>query len=144
MTVVLGEQFEMMSSDGSQIRIDSDTVKELLQRLVDEGTITQETSESCFKTIYMHTVRTNRRDSALKPKWIAPTLGANATPEMIVDQLGDVREKMKSLEKTEGFLKEALAVKLAKIEAVSKGVKLAGDDYTFPIEEGGFSTDNAG
>jgi hypothetical protein len=108
MPAIQGDQFECFAYTGQQTRLNTDATKTLLQRLVDEGKITQEESESCFKTIDTLTIKSARRDVSLKTKWVAPTLGPNTTPEKIADDLGAVRERIKLDQKTEGFLKEAI------------------------------------
>ncbi len=115
MAITVGEQFECMVSESQQVRLDTENVKKLLDSLLLRKLITQEESESCFMTLDIKTVKTNRRDASLKPKWVAPTLGPNATPEMIVDQLGEVRERMNNDKKTEGFLKEGYNTRMAQL-----------------------------
>lgn len=112
MSYAKGDLFETLISDGEQVRIDTDKVKTLLQSLVDNGRLTAEEKTQYFKTIPTTTVKTTRIDISLKAKWVAPSLGANTTPEFITDQLGAVRERIKDDQRTEGFLKEALKSKL--------------------------------
>ena len=41
-------------------------------------------------------------------KFVPPTLGGNITPEMLVDELGEAKEKKAYWEKAEAFYKEAM------------------------------------
>ncbi len=141
MTMVRGEQFECMSYEVPRTLLNQTFVKELIQRLVDEGKISDEEARSCYVSSSALTIKTARIDVALKPKWVAPSLGANATPEFIVDQLGTVRERMANDKKTEGFLKEALKSKanMDGTDAPPTNAAIEEDG-----EDGGFSTDNPG
>jgi hypothetical protein len=117
MALIDAENFEMMSSDTTQVRIDGDAVKELLERLLLAGVITEEEKAACFKEISFVTIKTNRKDKTKKPKFVPPNLGPNTTPERVVDMLGENREKKKDLEKEEGMLKDYLQAKVIKPEA---------------------------
>lgn len=116
MALIDAEDFEMMSTDTTQVRIDSDAVKDLLDRLVLAEVITEEEKAACFKEISFVTIKTNRKDRSKKPKWVPPKLGANATPEMVVDMLGECREKAADLKKEEGMYKDYLQEKVIKPE----------------------------
>ena len=116
MAVIDAENFEMMSTSTTQVRIDGDAVKELLERLVLAGQITEAEKAACFKEISFETIKTNRKDKSKKPKFVAPVLGANITPEAVVDMLGECREKAKDLEKEEGIYKDWLKAKVIKPE----------------------------
>ncbi len=106
-----GEDFEMMSSETTQVRIDGDAVKALLERLVLAEVITEKESQACFKEISFTTIKTARKDSSKKPKFIPPNL-KNATPVGVVDMLGGVREKKKDLEKEEEIYKDWLKTQI--------------------------------
>lgn len=101
MAVIRGEMFEAMSSETAQDRIDSSKVRALL---------TQEQLDTVMKTITFTTVKTSRY-SGEKAKFTMPNL-ANATPEGLVDMLGEVREQIKDLQKLEGIYKDALAARM--------------------------------
>jgi hypothetical protein len=45
----------------------------------------------------------------------------NATPGMLIDEIGVVREQMSSLKKTEGFLKQALTARLEEGQTIVEG-----------------------
>lgn len=111
-----GEEFEMMSTDTTQVRIDGDAVKMLLDDLLALGKITEEQKEACFKEISFETIKTNRKDKSKKPKFIPPKFGPNTTPGGVVDMLGECREKAADLKKEEGMLKDWLKANITKPE----------------------------
>ena len=51
---------------------------------------------------------------------------SNATPEMLIDELGEVRDKIKVLKKYEGLYKDALLARLEEGEVTVEGEKYAG------------------
>jgi hypothetical protein len=117
MALIDAENFEMMSSDTTQVRIDGDAVKDLLDRLLLAEVITEEEKNACFKEISFVTIKTSRKDKNKKLKFDPPKLnGANITPEAVVDMLGECREKKKNLETEEGMYKEYLQARVIKPE----------------------------
>lgn len=70
-----------------------------------------ETLKTLITVGEQETLRVTRLGVKPKSTWKAPNLD-NATPGGLADQLGDVREQIKELEKTEGFLKEALKARM--------------------------------
>jgi len=115
MAVLEAEDFEMMSTTTTQVRVDGDAVKDLLARLVLAEKITEAEAAGCFKEISFETIKTARKDKAKKSKFVPPNL-ANATPSGVVDMLGLVREKTKDLEKEEGILKDWIKDKVIRPE----------------------------
>lgn len=101
MAVTRGEKYEAMTSEVSQDRIDADAVRALLS---------PEDVLKVTKTITFAQIKTNRHTGE-KPKFVMPNL-ANATPEGLVDMLGETREQIKDLQKLEGIYKEALQARL--------------------------------
>ena len=101
MATCRGEKFEMMTSTVLQDRINSDAVRELLS---------PEDVLKVTKTIEMTQVKTSRY-AGEKAKFVMPNL-SNATPEGLVDMLGELREAKKDLEKLEGIYKNALMARL--------------------------------
>lgn len=101
MAIIKGEKFEAMTVPVSQDRIDSNKVKELL---------TPEQLLGVVKTITFTQIKCARHTGE-KPKFVMPNFG-NATPEGLVDMLGEVREQIKDLQKLEGLYKDALDARL--------------------------------
>ncbi len=102
MTILSGEDFEMLIQDVTQERLDSEKVRSLL---------TQEQLQQVYKTIEFKQFKTARKDKKKKPTFRMPNL-ANATPEGLVDMLGKVREEIKELQKLEGIYKETLQARM--------------------------------
>lgn len=101
MSTVTGESFEALVMKVTQERLDSEKIKELLD---------PEQLRSVTKVIEFAQIKCNRINGD-KPKFKVPNL-ANATPEGLVDMLGEVREQMKDLKKLEGIYKEALEARM--------------------------------
>jgi len=121
MAILVSDTYQSMTSSVTQNRINTDEVKLLLEDLLSAGKITQEQASACFKDISFDVLKITRKDGiAPKEKWVAPTLGANVTPEGLLEMLGDVREKKGDLEKDEKFLSEAFK---ARVKARESGVK---------------------
>lgn len=136
MTAKTGEAFEMVSSATTQVRLDGDAVKTLLERLIAEGKITLEESQGCFKQISFETVRTTRLYAANKPTYEPPKFGPNITAAGLVDMLGETREKQKILEKDEGIIKVALAARIAAEAMPLSSPSVAGAAKSTPEEDG--------
>jgi hypothetical protein len=117
MAVRSAEDFDMITFEQTQTRLNGDAVKGLLERLVGANTITPEEYQSCFKDISFTVVSTKRKDRAKKPKYIPPVLD-NITIIGLCDQLGLTREKMSDLKKDEGIYKERLKFELAQLGEV--------------------------
>jgi hypothetical protein len=96
-----GEVFEARITEVNQDRLDNNAVKELL---------TEEQLKSVTKTISFKQMRVTRI-SGEKPEFKMPNLD-NATPEGLVDMLGDIKEQIKDLEKLEGIYKTALEARM--------------------------------
>lgn len=111
MATLSGDDFECISYVQESMRLDTDYVKALLERLANEGKIKPEEYMAAFKTTNSEYVTTKRKDPSLKQKWEMPKLGENITPEALVDFLGVTREKLANLKKDEGFYKEAVRVR---------------------------------
>lgn len=111
MAVKSGEDFEMISFDSTQVRIDGEAVKALLATLQEKGLILPEQAMACYKEIKMHTVKTERKDKAKALPFKMPEL-ANATDMGLVDMLGQTRERIKHDKKLEGVYKAALEARL--------------------------------
>lgn len=101
MAIVAGEKFEAMIVEVSQDRLDNDKVR---------STLTAQQLLECTKTITFSQTKLNRI-SGKKSEFRMPNL-ANATPEGLVDMLGDIREQMKDLKKLEGIYATALAARM--------------------------------
>jgi polyhydroxyalkanoate synthesis regulator phasin len=120
MAVLEAEDFELSTTSGFQTRLDTEAVKALLDQLVMQGKITEDQVKACYKDIPMNVIRTSRRDTAKKPKFVPPNL-TQATPVGVVDMLGSVREQKKILEQEEGVYKEWLQANYLKpLEAAAK------------------------
>lgn len=104
-----GENFSLNVTSQTQVRLDNDKVKALL---------TAEQQKECSKEIHMTVMKTTRINGQ-KRDFVMPSL-ANATPEGLVDMLGEVREQINDLKKYEGIYKEALTARLADDAAKSK------------------------
>lgn len=115
MTIKTGEKFEVMTSITEQVRLDGEAVKDLLTVLERAGMITPEQHKSCYKTISFTVVKTNYIRNEDKPTYTPPDL-SNATPEGLVDMLGQTRAEAKKLKADEGFIKNRL---LAELEPTS-------------------------
>ena len=77
-----------------------------------------------------------------KKKFKAPNL-SNATPGFLADELGALRDKIKDLQKLEGFYKEALLGKVRRKNTQTGEFK--GDKYTAVItQETQFRIDTTG
>lgn len=107
MALIEGEEFELSSTNTTQMRLDTDYVKELIEELQLQGKITIEQKLACFKDIPIETIRTNRKDAEKKLKFVPPSL-TQATPSAVVDFLGNIRERMANDKKEEGIYKEWL------------------------------------
>lgn len=113
MSVLEGEDFDCIIAEQTQQRLDTDVCKTLIQDMLDKGYITADRARACYKDITFDVVSTKRRDASKKPKWVAPTIGDNQTPESIMDMLGHSREEENNHKKTTGYLKEALKARAA-------------------------------
>lgn len=100
MAEITGEKFTAKIITVHQDRVDTAAVKELLGEDV----------KKVMKTISMEQLKCSRH-SGEKRAFRMPNL-ANATPEGLVDMLGDVREQIADLKKLEGIYKEALSARL--------------------------------
>lgn len=115
MAIQISDTYQAMTSETTQTRLNSDSVKALLDTLLSRGVITSEEAAACFHEISFTTLRVTRREGVPpKDKWKAPTLGNNVTNEGLLEMLGEVKEKKADLEKEEKFLAEAFKVRLAK------------------------------
>lgn len=101
--VVYGEKYDAVLLQSSSTRIVADLVREML---------TPEQVEKVSKTSDMNTLKTQLKKGAPKPEPFKTPNLSNATPEGLVDMLGEVREQMKTLKKLEGIYKAALLTKL--------------------------------
>lgn len=108
MSILAGESFDCIINKQTQKRLDTDNVKALIEDLFQKKIITAEQALSCYKDLEFDVVLIKRKDPALKPKWKAPLLGDNITPQALVDMIGDAREVEKNNDKTAKFLVEAL------------------------------------
>lgn len=106
MKYIRGENFEGVQTEVNQERLDTDSVRAIL---------TPDQLEACTKTLSFTQIKVERKDKSKKPKFQMPNL-ANATPEGLMDMLGDVREQMKDLKKLEGIYKDALEGRLKTLE----------------------------
>lgn len=107
MAIKAGEDFEMISFDSTQVRIDGDAVKALLAELQEKNLVTPAQVMACYKEIHMSTIKTTRKDKSLAPVFSMPDF-SNATASGVVDMLGSLREKMKLDKKLEGLYKTKL------------------------------------
>lgn len=112
MAMKSGEVFDMMSDETTQVRMDGDAVKALLDTLLTAGAITEAQKQGCFKEISFETVRIARKHKEDKVAYTPPKLGANITAAAVVDMLGECREKIADLKKDEGILKAGLDVRI--------------------------------
>lgn len=104
-----GENFSLMYTDTQQERIASDKVRAVL---------TPEQMKEVLNVLDIRTAKTTRVNGQ-KKVWQAPNLG-NATLGGLVDQLGACREEIKDLEKLEGLLKDAIAVRIKNGERIKR------------------------
>lgn len=110
-----GEVFMLEVLKVLQDRISSDEVRALLS---------VEDLRKVTKTISMEQMKTKRYVGE-KADFKMPNL-ANATPEGVIDMLGEVREQMKGLEKLEGIYKEWLKAWLREEETKLKAATTEG------------------
>ncbi len=123
MAILQSEKYQAMTSSVTQVRVDNDAVKLLLEDLLEKELITPEQSAKCFKDISYDMLKVSRKDGTPpKEKWKAPLLGDNVTPEGLLDMLGDVKEKKGDIEKEEKFLSEAFKARVKARDALVKEV----------------------
>lgn len=99
----VGENFSLSINKQTQVRINSDAVRELL---ADEP---EKLAKVC-KEIDMTVFKTSRHTGKQK-KFEPPNL-ANATLQGLIDMLGQTREDKKDLEKLEGIYKDAIEARI--------------------------------
>jgi hypothetical protein len=105
------ENWDLITYTQTQVRLDTDPVKAFIGRMVEEGHITEAQSFALYKEIPMNMISTKRKDPQARKPWQKPDM-RNATLEGIIEMLGQTREEMSNLKKTEGFLKERLMAEL--------------------------------
>lgn len=120
MALIEGEDFELSTTNSTQMRLDTDYVKDLIEELQLAGKITLEQKLACFKDIKIETIRTNRKDASKKLKFEPPNL-TQMTPSGAVDLLGTVRERMANDKKEEGIYKEWLKTHFKKDAKTPEG-----------------------
>lgn len=132
MALIEGEDFELSSSNTTQMRLDTDYVKDLIEELQLAGKITMEQKLACFKDIPMEVIRTNRKDPSKKLKFTPPSL-TQLTPAGAVDMLGSLRERMANDKKEEGIYKEWLKTHFKKdMQTAAPGL---GDEVAAKLED---------
>ena len=104
-----GEDFEVFTTEQSQVRLDTEAVKRLLEQLMTDGIITMEQYTGCFKTLQFGVIKTARVDISKKPQFTIPSFSPNITSAGLADLLGSHREKMSFDKKLEGVYKTKLA-----------------------------------
>lgn len=105
------EDFDFISYKQEQVRLDSDSVKNLLGRLKEDGKISESEYIGCFKEIGYWVYSTKRKDAGVKKKFTPPDL-SNVTIDGVIDQLAIQREENAVGKKMEGYLKERLTAEL--------------------------------
>jgi hypothetical protein len=107
MAVKQTDDWQIATSVTTQVRLDGDSTKALLNSLYHEGKITEEQHRSCFTTISFDVMRISRTDKAKVEKFEMPDF-SNYTFDGFLNEIGVTKEKIKNLKKLEGILKERI------------------------------------
>jgi hypothetical protein len=111
MAVKQTDDWQVSTSITTQVRLDGDSTKALLNKLLHEGLITEDQHRACFKELSFEVMRVNRLDKSKVEKFEMPDF-SNYTFDGFLNELGVTKEKKKNLTKLEGILKERINMEL--------------------------------